>query len=223
MSVELITYGADRRMVLANAEVIRAPIYLANWNTIRIGLRGAFANVSGNITGTPRVAFGVCNGNTNGYGAALSDHVVGFRSALATVTYTASAPKRVDAFGGGTVFKKVDAAITVGAASGSNGFFSADTALRSYVVLEISKGSPNFTLTVSSPHTGGEISTDVTDSLFSQYMESAAITPTGGYVTTGPSAMAVSEATDGDLDHIFVYWDRTVQTFGFDIKHRKIS
>lgn len=224
MPADLITYGTDRRMVLSNGEAIRAPIYLDDWSVLKIGLAGAFTGFSGNLSGTPRLAFGVCNGELNGYSAALSDHVVGFRSAQATLTYTAT-PNRVNPFDtSGRFFKKVAAVISDAAAGGtSNGLFSANSAVRSYVAMQITKGSPNFSLLLSSVHVAAELNTDVTDALFLAYMESGSIAPSGNYVTYGPTNVAVDEGVDGVLDHLFVYWDRTAQQFGFDIKHRKVS
>lgn len=225
MPVELITYGTDRRMVLSNGEAIRAPVYLDDWTTIRIGLAGAFTGFTGSLAGTPRFAFGVRSGDTNGYGAALSDNVLGFRSGQASLTYAAGPPATVNPFASsGRFFTKIGATITDAAAGGGgNGFFSADSTVRSYVAMEITKGSPNFSLSLVSVHVSGTISTDVTEALFLTYMESGALAPGGTYTTYGPTTMAVDETTDGVLDHLFFYWDRTSQQFGFDVKHRKIA
>lgn len=224
MPADLITYGTDRRIVLSNGEAIRAPVYLDDWSVLRIGLAGAFTGFSGNLAGTPRLVFGVCNGELNGYSAALSDHVVGFRSAEATLLYTAT-PNRVNPFGStGRFFKKVAGVITDAAAGGgSNGYFSADSSVRSYVAMQITKGSPNFSISLSSVHVVAELSTNVTDALFQAYMESGSLPPGGNYLTYGPTNVAVDEGADGVLDHLFVYWERTAQQFGFDIKHRKVS
>lgn len=225
MPAELITYGADRRMVLSNGEAIRAPIYLDNWSVLRIGLRCAFSGVSGNITGTPRIAFGVCNGETNGYGAALSDHVVGIRNNLATVVFTAGSPNYINPFSNNFVhvFKRVGAVVTTTTPSGPLGLVSADTTVRSYVGLEITKGSPNFSLQFTAANTSGEVANDLTDALFTQFMESGTLLPPGGFTLSTLATLAVDEGTNGVLDHLFVYWDRTSQQFGFDIKHRKVS
>jgi len=225
MSAELITYGADRRLVLANAEVIRAPIYLDDWAQIRIGLRGAWTNVAATIAGTPRFAFGVCNGSSFGYGSSLSANVLGYRTnhdftrTVGTIVY-------INPFSGGSgkFFNKVGATISdVAITGGSNGYFSADSAVRSYVGLQITRGSPNFTLQMTAAHTGTEVAIDVTDDKFTQYMEQTPLLASAGHIASNVINVPVDEVTNGVLNYFFIYWERTVQQFGFDIKHRKIS
>lgn len=233
MASELVTYGSDRRMKLAVSEVIRAPVYGADWNVIRIGLRCSFI-ASATLTGTPRLAFGVCNGGVNGYGALSSDHVVGFRTSRSSFAYGATSTGRFQFIGNDnemSFFKKIDTTVTqtVPSSSSSSGFLSSDSSVRSVLFLEITKGSPNFTFQIARPGNSTTGEYDYTLTEFQQMMEGGALSDVGSVVANTvarpltPAALAVDEATDGDLDHIFVYWDRSSVPFTFDIAHRKVS
>lgn len=194
------------------------------WSSMRIGLRGHIVG-STNITGTPRFVFGVCKGNTNGYGAVTSDHVVGVRSDAATMTYNAG-PSAYYSFGNAARFKRVGSTVTQTSGAGSF-FFSADSLVRNGMFADITKGNTNATISFYGPSTSGAAQSDLTDAEFLQVMELAALSSIASvkanYGVWNSGTLAVDEAADGILDNLTVFWDRSSQLFTFDIKHRWLS
>jgi hypothetical protein len=227
----LITFGTDRRLVLANGEAIRATSYTSNWTQIRVGILGGLVNTSADIVGNPVLAFGVCAGNTNGYGAASSTHVVGVRTQAASFAYHAGPPAYIDNIGAATSqrFKKIGATVTAtNMPFTNNGMISATTSIRSALFVEIQRGSPNFTIGLAGATSAAGAQADLTQTEFYSMME----LPFGGTYSSvksgygfigGSSSFAVDEATNGVCDHIFVFWDRAAQQFGWDIAHKKLS
>lgn len=233
-SQQIIEYGIDKRLVLANGEAIREPIFGSDWSYLRLGIHGTFSGFAGNVTGTPRLVLGVCNG-TAGYGTGVRRNVVGLRLDSGTVTYNAGPPAyvhpasinttRAVVFTGGTGFQS-------GAFIG-NPYFSADTSVRSCLFLDITKISTStFRFRVCWPDSTS-VQTDVSDALFEEAMlqgtlagASTVLSEAGIVYITPESSQeltVIDEATNGALDHIFVYWDRTDQQYGLNIGHRKVS
>jgi hypothetical protein len=114
--------------------------------------------------------------------------------------------------------KKIGNTITGIATAGGQRLISGDTSIRAVQIVEIVKGSPNFTLSVimnnSSSTPADTSSTHLKTALESESM-AAAVTylntlGVGAYVrvASANSALAVSEATDGYLDAVCVAWDR---------------
>jgi len=235
MSVELITYGSDRRLELGAAEAIRAPIYLDDWTRIRIGLQFSMDGIASNIFGSPFFAAGVCNGSANVLAASTSDHVVAVRPAdssavpVPTWTRTAGPPSYFTLNNGWYAFKRVGSTVSDGIhISGSTVYANNDTSQRSGWFIDIIKGSPNFTFQVGGPASVAGVQSDLTDTEFSAIMDlpnlDAIASTKTNYGELGPGgALAVDEVSDGALDHLFVYWDRTTHKFSFNIRHRKIS
>ena len=237
MSVELITYGSDRRLELGGAEAIRAPSYLDDWTKIRVGLQFSFNAVASNITTSPDLSIGVCHGSDNVLVASTADHVVGCRLIGVTYTHTTGPPAYFDAGSNKQGrFKKVVSTVTsatVGGTFGTPQYFPNATAVRNILLVEITKGSPNFTLAMAVACTAGAAQSDVTDAMLQTMMEMATITNAtvsaaagladNSYNVETYSTLAVSEGTNGVLDHLFVYWDRATHKFSFNIRHRKIA
>jgi hypothetical protein len=230
MSVTLVTYGSDRRCELAAAEAIRKPIYAENWNTIRLGLQFSYNGVAANITGTPIFAFGVCKDFANVLVASTSDHVVGMRPNVATFTNNTGPPSYFSL--GATAwqsFKRVGSTITTAVnANASNCFLSNATTIRNGIFLEIVKGSPNYTLKLAVPITSGAAQSDLTDTEFLAIMELGSLanvaTVKANYSATLPTGtLAVDQGTNGILNHIFVYWERSANKFSFNIRHRLVA
>lgn len=228
MSVELITYGSDRRLELGAAEAVRAPVYLDDWTTIRIGLQISMNAVASNIVSTPVLAFGVCNGNTNVLAAATADHVVGIRPNQATWTYNAGPPSyfAVGSSAAWQQFKKIGTVVSTVNTPNIAKYISNTTTVRTGWFLEITKGSPNYTFRVAHPVSAAASQSDVTDTEFVTIMELSTLVDIGtvktNYNSVVSTSLAVSEA-DGVLDHIFVYWDRTTHKPSFNIRHRKVA
>lgn len=234
MGASLATYGSDRRCVLAGGEAIRQPVYAATWTKIRIGLRGSFINAPGDIIGTPILAFGVCSGEL-GYGAPTPGHVVGVRTQLSSFVRTPGPPPvhLIWSSANQQLFKKVGAtttslnSLTIAGGVGF-GYYSSDTNVRSGLFIHLTKQSgTTIGCKIGSPNSVAAAQSDLTDSEFSQIMElgdlSSISSVKASYAaSTSEITGAVNSGTDGPLDHIFAYWERSSQQFSFDILHRLV-
>lgn len=236
MSVELKTYGSDRRNEMGAAEAVRPMSYLNDWTRMRIGLQFSMDGVASNIIGTPFFAFGVCSGSTNVLAAATATHVVGLRPGSGSGTTPASAwtrsagPPSYFTLGNGWLpFNKIAAVTTYGTNLTGFSILANNTpAQRSAWFIDIIKGSPNYTFDSGFPNTNtpNGAQSDLTDVEFQTIMElpdlSSIATVKSGYGRITGGAIAASEA-DGVLNHLFVYWDRSTHKFSFNLRHRKIS
>lgn len=232
MSQSLVTYGSDRRLVLSNGEAIRAPIYLDDWNTIRIGML-ITCHASAAVAGTPRFAFGVCAG-TLGYGAVTgTPHVLGIRTENTSWSFTANSGNSYVSPNSTSpkFFTRVGSTFTTTA--GVSGGFSlisakADFSFRSPVFIEIQKGTPNYTLYHGGASNAFSAAQDYSEATFLSMMETSTL---AGIVSidnkmaaSAGTTIAVDEATNGILDHIFVFWDRSTPVMSIGaIAHRRVA
>lgn len=222
-----ISAVADRRLSLGGGQARRRPEYLSTWNKVRFGIRLSF-NGSANLTGTPQIFFGMCAGIgiTGGYANATTGNCLGVAAFTSTWTYAGS-----PAYYGSITLKtrkRIGSTLTDGS-SGTSFYFTGNPAtMRSLMVVEITKGSPNFNIEVVAPTTTGSAQVDATDLNLVSMMEastmSGAAAVLSGYGTSGPLAVAMDEATNGFLDCFNLYWDRaTVPLEVSEIRHRRIS
>lgn len=234
MSIKLVTYGADRRLELAAAESIRKPVYAGVFNTIRIGLQFSFGGVVGDIGGTPRLAFGICSGNTNVLVASTAQHVWGWRSNIATLSYDAGPPSSFHALGSSyQSYLKVGVTETISQPGANPNYgYTNDTSIRNVIFLEMQKtGTTSIKWIVPSSGTSAPNAglIDITDDQFRIGMETTNFGDIGsamgliGYAESDLGGPTIDEATNGTLDNIFVYWERSSNPFSFNIRHRKMS
>ena len=154
---------------------------------------------------TPEFAFGLCSGTTNIFGDATVTHFVGARSSglwsFQTTFYNNTSFQPAKKVGStlttGTTFVQ-NAAVQVGAAS--------NTADRGCMFVDITKGSPNYSLTLT--YLNNTNSTDISAATFLQQMEVASPVLTN-HATSAAQTIAVNEGTDGVLDSINFSWNRT--------------
>lgn len=226
-----ITGVDDKRLVLANGEALRNLAYLNNWTKVRIGLQLS-CELSADISGTPQIALGLSAGATHGFGDPVTTHFVGIRPIGSSATYSGSAP-HFASIGGWKPCVKVVGTITDGTT-----FTGATTALipkssdlyRGSLIVEITKGSPNFTVQmVSCINAVTPAFVDVTDTHFLDAMQAAdmagaAAALGGGYSQSSTVSVAVDETTHGNLDSVDVFWDRTSTPMEISaIRHRKVA
>lgn len=228
MSVELITYGSDRRLELGAAEAVRKMVYADDWTVMRIGLQYGFNDVASNITGTPVLRFGVCSGSDDVIVNPTAVHAIGMVPTAATWTYNAGAPSYFSCSTTSSAFKRVGATYTNVTFTGFNMFSTANSTQRGGMFLQITKGSPNYTLQRFFQSSAASAQVDLTDANFAAAMEASLMTEIAGITGQGGSTpsittLPVDEGVDGILDHLFVYWERTSHKFSFNIRHRKIS
>lgn len=202
--------------MLSNSQFVRAIPFGTTWNKIRIGCRLDITSSGGNITGTPRFAMGLCSGSTDIYGDATTTHFVGIRTIEPTWTLTDTNRYLVN---GSTVspHKKVGTTITAGTAFfggvqwGIGAGAASAAADRTQLILEILKGSPNYTLQTLGwiNPAGTSPPADNSSASFYANMEGAGNPSGTNHTFSSANTVAVNEGTDGALDYINFYWDRT--------------
>lgn len=180
-----------------------------SWNKLRIAMRWSMRSSGANITGTPRLVFGLCSGSSNPFGDATTTHFIGCRSGAATWTLAGARY----AFGGNAWFpiKKVGTTITEGttftATATCVGLGAiTNTADRTLFFLDITKGSPNYTFNVFN-NTEATVADITLTTFLAQVEVEAAVVANHAFRTA--QTLAVNEGTDGTLDHINFHWDRT--------------
>lgn len=210
----------DIHAIFDRGEMIRKFSFADDWLTLRIGLLMGI-NSAQTITG-PVFAFGVNSGVLKGYGEDDCIHFVGVHSTTASWNYN---DPSVPGLGGppeyystgGQLFpmKKVGTVKTNGSGFGSVAYISARG--RYYpmnaLILQIVKGSPNYTLTFAHPGSASSAQSHITDGQFVAMIEAANMsdiaTIESGYVVSSPINLAVDEATNGILDSICICWNST--------------
>lgn len=227
MSATITTFSGDKRIQLANSEMLRRPIILNNWTIIRIGLRFCFPSAA-TILGTPNLTVGMGSGLTNGIGDATTTNFIGATTFATSWTITAGPP----AYGTCNLVKtrkKVATTVTDGVSGTVVPLFSFGQAVLNAYIIEVTKGSPNYTVNIIAPTTATAAQTNVTQAQMVQIMEAAvgaAQTTASGLIAgynQGSAAVAMTEVA-GNLDCIQVYWDRTsVNCEISDVFYRKVS
>lgn len=233
MSGTIVTVSALKRLDLSNGQALRRPVYLSNWTTMRIGLHVTFP-AAASIVGTPRLWFGMGSGLTNGVGDATTTNFVGIYTNTATWTRTLSGAQ---AYAGGIelrLVKRVGAVTTQHATGGmtANTFLSLDAAFRSVLMLDITKGSPNYSFAIGHASSNSAlIANDITPALMDSYMSLPAGfagigsvgNPNYAAVTATNATLAASEAA-GVLDCVQLLWDKTAANCELEaVYHRKLA
>lgn len=232
MSATILTVSGDKRIDLLNGQLIRRPIYLHNWTTVRIGVRFCIPSLS-SIPGTPRLYIGMCNGLTNGIGDSVTTNFVGMITNTATLTRTSLVGPPLNVYTGNNAFrvvKKVASTTTLGAGDSSGLLFmSMQAPVRLGFILQIAKGSPNYTMQFALPVSNGTTALDLTDAEMTGFMEMTNMSDAstikvnwaGGAFTNNTIA---TDETAGVFNAINVFWDRTAAPLEIsDIWHRKVA
>lgn len=232
MSATIITTGGDKRIQLLNSQLIRRPIYFGSWTTIRIGLHFTIPSAA-TIGGTPRIWFGICSGLTNGIGDAVTTNFVGMMTNNAAFTRTSLVGPPVNIYTGNNAFrfvKKVGATINFNSADASALLFmSMQQPVRHAFILQITKGSPNYTANFAFPTSNSPMATDLSDTQMTALMEMANMSDAGATVLnySGGAFAANTIAADevaGAFNAINVFWDRTAAPLEISgIYHRKVA
>jgi hypothetical protein len=213
-----ISSVVDVRAALSNSTCARpwSTQIGISWTKIRIALRVAMEDSGASLTGTPRLFLGACSGTSNPWdnGSGTTTHAVGAISTPATWTRVTGPPV---VYGGLNIqaCKRVGTTQTIGgsdlnAAAGT--FFGADPAngQRYLFFLDITKGSPNFTLQLFSKNSNG--TADVSKETFESQAEILACSLTA-HAFGSSQSLAVDEATNGNLNGVNFGWDRTTPKF----------
>lgn len=232
MGATILTVSALKRLDLSNCQILRRPSYLNNWTTMRIGLHYCVPSAA-TIVGTPSIYIGMGSGLTNGIGDATTTNWIGVKTTGATWTRVLSGAQAYANMTGIRVHKKVGSTLTPHATGDMTGtpHTSLDAAFRTVLLVEITKGSPNYTVNVGVGTSNSAIITvDVTPANMDGYM--ALPVGMGGIGTVGnPNIVAVTtnntlamSEVAGNLDCIQIYWDKTAAPLEIEgVYHRKLA
>lgn len=213
----------DNRAKLANGNIARlwSSAVGTSWSVIRVGIRLSIEDSGANIISTPRFAFGICSGTSNIFMDATTTHFFGAVSNGATwqrrTTGTGYSDNSYGVGGnpgytnnGYCVAKRIGSTLTVG-----SGFIGGDycrigwntTPFRTVQFLEITKGSPNFSIKLFAQNTGAGTGVDQSLASFLSNMELTSPSITN-YAFSGTQTMAIDEGTNGSFNAVNVAWDR---------------
>lgn len=234
MSATIVTVTGDKRIQLLNSQLLRRPVYLNNWTTIRIGVHFTWPSAA-TIVGTPRLYVGVCNGLTNGIGDAVTTNFCGISTNAASITRAVSGAQAYANVGALRVLKKVASTTTYHATGDilGTGHASMDAtgAWLAVMLVEITKGSPNYTFTLGmASSNSGVIGVNITPAHMDQYINlPVGMTGIGSVAnpnivaSVANNTLAMSEVA-GVLDTINIYWDKTAAPCEISgIYHKKVA
>lgn len=234
MAASIITISGDKRIQLTNGQLIRRPVYLDNWTTMRIGIHFTWPSAA-TIVGTPRLYVGVCNGLTNGIGDAVTTNFCGIATNSASITRAVSGSQAYANIGAMRVLKKVASTTTFHATGDmtgtAHGQMDATGAWLGVMLVEITKGSPNYTFTLGiATSNSGVIGVNITPAHMDQYINLpigmtgiGAVANPNIVAVTANNSLAVSEAA-GVFNAINVYWDKTAAPCEISgIYHKKLA
>ena len=206
-----ISGQVQKAIVLVNDCFVR-PVPIPNgWTTVRVGLRLHFT--TGSIS-SPIMAVGLCAGSSNKICDASTSHFVGI---IANGGFTNNGP------GCGAVYfsvplkayKRVGTTDTIGSnITGDSRYGNsadANCADRGILFIDITKGSPNYT--INAWYMANGTAPDVSKAIFENMLNTlqGPLQYDGGVnmVHGTDQTVAVNEGTDGTLDSLCVYWNQT--------------
>ncbi|MBI1178460.1 hypothetical protein GC207_13580 [bacterium] len=207
---------SDKYLSLANEEWVRTLAIGSNWTKLRVGVLLALTpDGTNNLAGT-NLLFGLCAGKTNPFGAATTTNFLGMKfganASSDPLTYVANSGNPYYWSGRG-VIKKVGATVT---SSDGNGLewhrIATNTGTlqrRSLQFLEITKGSPNFSVTFWNLTATG-VAKDFTPAHLLDGLEQAgSITVNGEALGTGLANSVAFNETAGALDSVNLFWNKS--------------
>jgi hypothetical protein len=236
MSQEIVSRSmagpiTDKRAKFTNGEGMRKFAFLNDWASIRIGMH-VILDGTATFGGSPVLVLGVCSNDTAGYAAGASTiHFVGASIGGAATTFTYDGTNKLYTPNANyAIHKKVGATVSTAAfGTGAAAKISADRDVaRSAIILQITKGSPNFSLSIATPNSAAAGAHNVTDAEFLALMEMSLISDANtiitGYLGGAPGTIAVDEATNGSLNAIDIHWNQSGVPLEISaVRMRKIS
>ena len=221
--IESITVSEvlDKRLIQRNGQAARVLSIGNDWTRIRIGVRVTSTSLNVGL-GVSKFYLGLMSnpssGMENGPLGNTTNHFVGFLSTTGLWALSTS-PIHHYANVNHSFSKKINATVT--SAATYQPFFSAVSTVRLAMVIEIVKGSPNFTgELVAVRGTAGLVDFSSKDSLIGA-LETETMGGVGTfldnviggagtrYARSTPQSVAVSEV-DGELNAIVIGWNRGV-------------
>ncbi len=144
-----VASATETAIQMSNSTFARLVTLPVGWTKVRIGCRMWFGDLGSNPGSTPRFAVGLCSGTTNIIGDVSCDNAIGVITNSATWARGGAGYAPVDA----ATFKKVGSTLTVGSSVANNGnmalpFVNAGSPSRQFWLVDITKGSPNYIVTL---------------------------------------------------------------------------
>ncbi len=211
----------DKGLSLANEEYVRKMSIGSNWNMLRIGVQCSWVtDCTVSLSGAAFV-IGVCSGVTNTYSQGTTTNFVGANLCGQTATGNITAnfnPPWYLTVSGACFLRRVASSTTVTGGTTFGTIFNG-TALtkRSIYYLDITKGSPNYTMKLWGTQDGVSFgSTEGTTAGFLGAISVATPAPAGSsaLISIASSAVACDE-TAGGFDSVSIFWNKT--TYAVDI------
>lgn len=205
--------GVDKRAAVVNAQFAR-PFNVGAWSKIRVAFRMAVTDTGANLTGDVVFAMGICSGSTNLWGDATCQHAIGAGRIVNNWTRSAGGPSySMTTNSNWQAVKKVGTTITNGSNLGVLilGAGAATGSTKGVFALDITKGSPNFTLQAFARNASA--TTDISQTAFYDWIEVESYQTLTSHGNGSAMALAVDEGANGTLDHVFFYWSRSTPVF----------
>lgn len=236
-----VTTGEGRtaiRFTQGNLFIPLPAAIAASWDTIRIGVLISANQVDAALpymSSWPRFFVGLSSGQS-GYHDDDTTHCVGFMigHSIAKLWSIAGPPYCYQPYT--TTVKKIGTTETLGGGSYQNllslhiqGSLGPSAETWTTVLIEIDKGSPNYTVATRMRQNAGTTSDnrfgiDVVAPMCAEGKQVAEFTVQQPSWGTTNGTLAVDEAGDGTLDHLHISWDRLMFPIYIDgIAVRKIS
>lgn len=217
---------ADKRFVYRGTSAARLMETGNSWNTLRIGFRFALFNAA-DIDGTPRIALGACSGAEEIWGDLNVKHFVGIRTDDASWARTGTDPERFNAVGT-KALTNIDNTITENGSSFVTAYASNDLDVRFGWFVELVRDASNVNVGLYGPSSGTNTITDLTLEEFMTIMKLGDLadisTAKANYNSRGAAkAVAVDEATDGDLNAVCFAWDKLIELAFSDVDYQVIA
>jgi hypothetical protein len=206
----------DKYLALGNEEFVRTLAIGSSWTRLRVGLLVALTPDGTSDLQGVQLVWGLCSGKTNPFGAATTTNFLGSKwgtnAAGDTLTYNANSGNPYY-WCGRSMMKKVGATKSV-----LNGvtteFHRAATNTgsvqrRSLLLMEITKGSPNFTMTAWNLAATG-VAKDFTPAHLLEALEQAtSVVVNGETLGAGTSVSTAFDEGAGALDTVDVHWNKS--------------
>lgn len=207
----VVSIASSNRVPISNARMCRS-LDFTGWSKVRLGMLFCLEDSGANIVETPRFALGLSSGITQPFnGSVASNTVTNWCGAISNnATWTRStAPVRWSSGAANSLVcaKKVGTTLTTG--SGLNNaaaqIFSGVTSTRIHFIVDITKGSPNYTFQAFYLASTSPSDNTVTD--FISRMNEASPSQSGYNFGTAQT-LAVDESA-GTFDSFNFSWSRT--------------
>jgi len=239
-TIETVTIGSntEKGVVLRNSQIFRK-IRDNSWSKLQLGMRFFFIDDPAAVPSAGAIlSFGLCNGSSAGIGDATPKHCLAATTmsnlgagvawgrdassgdyTLLTHTWTDLYRQRYVNGVRTSAGQWSTAAVSGGAYIPKGTSYIARCAL----LFSIERGSPNFTINIFGRNTLGTNQTLPTRAQFISQIE--ATSPSILSHTAGVSStIGIDEATNGVLDHVNVWWNRSAPAlFITDISVAKLS